>query len=76
MFGSKASTLTISNSLYKIDPKFEPTVFKCKLKSATYPDFSPEVVNEMTLTILELGEIKKFLLRFSYLLDFRNALFH
>ena len=31
-------------------------MFTCKLRSATYPDDSPEVVKEMTLTLLSLGE--------------------
>ena len=54
-FGSKASTLTIKTA--KLAVLSSGDVFKCKLKSAQYPDHSPDVVKEMTLTILSLGEI-------------------
>ena len=56
VFSSKASTLIIKPSVLESLPS--SSVYKCKLKSAAYPDFSPEVVNEMTLTILELVKNK------------------
>ena len=54
IFGSIASTLTIKTT--KFASLSSGDVFKCKLKSAFYPTDSPEVVNEMTLTLLSLGE--------------------
>ena len=54
VFGSKASTLTITPA--KLSSLSSGDVFKCKLKSARYPADSPEVVREMTLTLLALGE--------------------
>ena len=56
VFFTKASTLTIKQSAFESLPK--SSIFKCKLKSAAYAEFSPEVINEMTLTLLELGESK------------------
>ena len=53
VFGSKASTLTIKTA--KLAVLSSGDVFKCKLKSALYPDDSPDVVKEMTLTLLSLG---------------------
>ena len=53
-FGSKASSLTITPA--KFASLRSGDVFKCKLKSARYPADSPEVVNEMTLTLLSLGK--------------------
>ena len=55
IFGNKASTLTIKTA--KLAVLSSGDVFKCKLKSAQYPDHSPDVVKEMTLTLLTLGEI-------------------
>ena len=55
VFGSKASTLTIKTA--KLAVLSSGDVFKCKLKSALYPDDSPDVVREMTLTLLTLGKI-------------------
>ena len=54
IFGSKASTLTITPN--KLASLSSGDVFKCKLKSARYPADSPEVVREMTLTLLSLGK--------------------
>ena len=54
IFGSKASTLSIKTA--KFASLSSGDVFKCKLKSALYPTDSPEVVNEMTLTLLSLGK--------------------
>ena len=54
IFGSKASTLTIKTA--KFASLSSGDVFKCKLKSALYPTDSPEVVNEMSLTLLSLGK--------------------
>ena len=54
IFGSKASTLTIKTAEFAFLSSGD--VFKCKLKSALYPTDSPEVVNEMTLTLLSLGK--------------------
>ena len=53
MFGSKASTLTIKTA--KFASLSSGDVFKCKLKSALYPNDSPDVVKEMVLTLLALG---------------------
>ena len=53
VFGNKASTLTIKTA--KLAVLSSGDVFKCKLKSAQYPDDSPDVVKEMTLTLLTLG---------------------
>ena len=55
VFGSKASTLTIKTA--KLAVLSSGDVFKCKLKSAQYPDDSPDVVKAMTLTLLTLGKI-------------------
>ena len=55
VFGNKASTLTIKTA--KLAVLSSGDVFKCKLKSAQYPDDSPDVVKEMTLTLLTLGKI-------------------
>ena len=54
VFGNKASTLTIKTA--KLAVLSSGDVFKCKLKSAQYPDDSPDVVKEMTLTLLKLGK--------------------
>jgi hypothetical protein len=53
-FGNKVSTLTITTA--KLASLSSGDIFKCKLKSAKYPVDSPEVVKEMTLTLLSLGE--------------------
>ena len=53
VFGNKASTLTIKTA--KLAVLSSGDVFKCKLKSVLYPDDSPDVVKEMTLTLLTLG---------------------
>ena len=55
-FGSKSSTLTIKTA--KFSSLTTGDVFKCKLKSALYPTDSPDVVKEMTLTLLALGRLK------------------
>ena len=61
IFGSKASTLTIKTA--KFASLSSGDVFKCKLKSTLYPTDSPEVVNEMTLTLLTLGEHEAYYLQ-------------
>ena len=48
--GNKESTLTIKT--VKLQSLTSSSVFKCQMKSSLYPTFSPEVVNEMTLTLL------------------------
>ena len=53
IFGSKASTLKIFES--KLQSLPSSSIFKCKLKSARYPTYSPDVVNEMTLTAFGLS---------------------
>ena len=53
IFGSKASTLTIKQSKLQNLPL--SSIFKCKLKSARYPTYSPDVVKEMTLTLIGLS---------------------
>ena len=50
----KSSILTIKKVV--LQSLSTSSIFKCKLKSAAYPDYSPDVVNEMTLTLLELGK--------------------
>ena len=58
--GSKSSTLTIKT--VKLQSLSSSSIFKCQLKSALFPTFSPEVVNEMTLTLLgTLGMLGSFL---------------
>ena len=52
-FGSKASTLSIKTAKFASLSSGE--VFKCKLKSSFYPTDSPDVVKEMVLTLLTLG---------------------
>ena len=54
MLGSKSSVLTIKTA--KLALLSDTSVFKCKLKSALYPIDSPDVVNDMTLTLLTLGK--------------------
>ena len=53
--GSKEFFLTIKKVV--IQSLAETTVYKCKVKSALYPVYSPETVNEMTLTALTLGKL-------------------
>ena len=53
IFGSKSSTLTIKQSQLQNLPS--SSIFKCKLKSARYPTYSPDVVKEITLTLVGLG---------------------
>ena len=53
VLGSKSSSLTIKTS--KIDSLTSGDKFKCRLKSSQYATYSPDVVNEMTLTLLTLG---------------------
>ena len=53
VFGSKASTLEIKQS--KLENLSSPSIFKCKLKTARYPTYSPDVVKEMTLTLIGLS---------------------
>lgn len=54
--GSKASVLTIKKAKLDTWAAGDTYNYKCKLKSALYPVDSPTVVNQMVLTILELGE--------------------
>ena len=53
-FGRKASTLTIKQQVLSLLP--ETSVYKCKLKSSAFPEYSLESVNSMTLTLLVLGK--------------------
>ena len=53
LVGSKSSSLTIKTG--KLSTLSTTSVFKCKLKSAFYPTHSPDVIKEMTLTLLTLG---------------------
>ena len=53
IFGSKSATLTITTA--KMAGLTSGDVFKCKLRSARYPVNSPDVVKQMVLTILSLG---------------------
>ena len=54
VFGSKASTLTIKTD--KINSLSSGDTFKCKLRSAQFSTYSPDVVKEMALTVLTLGK--------------------
>ena len=54
IFGSKASTLTIKQSKLQTLPS--SSIFKCELKSSRYPTYSPDVVKEMTLTLIGLSK--------------------
>ena len=53
VFGNKLSTLTIK--VAKINLLSTGDRFKCKVRSSLYPTYSPEVVKEMTLTLLSFG---------------------
>jgi hypothetical protein len=66
-FGNKASTLTITTA--KLASLTSGDVFKCKLKSAKYPVASPEVVKEMTLTLLSLGKFNVVFAEWYYALS-------
>ena len=57
VFGSKASVLTIKKAKLDTFVAGQTYNYKCKLKSAQYPDDSPFVVNMMVLTPLELSKI-------------------
>ena len=54
VFGNKVSTLTIKQT--KLGTIATGSVYKCKVKSALYPTYSPDVVKEMTLTFLGLSK--------------------
>ena len=56
VLGSKSSSLTIKTS--KIGSLTSGDKFKCRLKSSQYATYSPDVVNEMTLTLLTLGNVQ------------------
>ena len=56
--GSKTSSLTIKQIVLQNLQK--TSVFKCKVKSSLFSENSPDVVKEMTLTLLELGSYLKF----------------
>ena len=56
MFGNKISTLTIK--VDKINSLTSGDRFKCKVRSSLYPTYSPEIVKEMTLTILTFGNYR------------------
>ena len=58
VIGSKSSSLTIKTS--KIATLSSGDKFKCKLKSSRYATYSPEVVEEMVLTLLTLGMYQRF----------------
>ena len=51
--GAKTSTLQIK--VARLDTLPGISSFKCKVKSAQYTTYSPEVVKSMTLTLLKLG---------------------
>ena len=55
VFGNKVSTLTIKET--KLGTIATGSVYKCKVKSALYPTYSPDVVKEMTLTFLGLSKL-------------------
>ena len=61
--GSKSSTLTIAAA--KISSLSTGDLFKCKVRSALYPTYSPDIVKEMVLTLLAFGTVI-FILKFVF----------
>ena len=57
VIGTKTATLTIKTA--KLSILSSGAVFKCKLRSAKYPDDSPDIVKEMTLSFYTFGMILK-----------------
>ena len=55
VFGSKAATLTITTA--KISMLTSGDRFRCRVKSTLYATYSSDVVKEMTLSFLTLGNI-------------------
>ena len=53
--GNKESTLLIK--LLKMQSLSSSSNFKCQLKSALYPTYSPVVQKQMTLTVLTLSMV-------------------
>ena len=53
VLNTKTSTLTINVDTFA--DLASGDTFKCKLRSSLYPTNSPDVVKEMTLTLLSLG---------------------
>lgn len=51
--GTKESTLLIK--LVKMQSLSSSSIFKCQLKSALFPTYSPDVQKNMTLTVLSLS---------------------
>ena len=74
VFGSKASTLTIKQTVLAALPS--SSVFKCKLKSSAYSSYSPEVVKEMTLTLLQLGMKTSIRIAFLVVSIFMTLILH
>ena len=54
-FDSGAKTSTLIIKVAKLDTLTTGSVFKCQIKSTQYSTYSPEVINDMTLTFLTLG---------------------
>ena len=54
--GERRSTLKIKKAKLDTFTAGQTYNYRCKLKSALYPDDSPFVVNQMVLSILELGQ--------------------
>ena len=65
--GSKSSVLTIKTA--KLATLSGTPVYKCKLKSAIYPSDSPDVINEMKLTLLNLGKTFITVHCFAFIID-------
>jgi hypothetical protein len=53
VLGNKVATLTIKEA--KVITLSSGSVFKCKVRSALYPKYSPDVVKEIILNFLGLG---------------------
>ena len=53
VFGNKQPTLTIKAS--KLSSLTTGDIFKCQLRSSLYSLYSPDVTDEMVLTLLNLG---------------------
>ena len=56
VLGNKVATLTIKQA--KVITLSSGSVFKCQLKSAVYPTFSPTVVKEISFSFLGLGKTR------------------
>ena len=54
VLGNKVATLTIKEA--KVVTLGSSSVFRCRLKSAIFPTYSPDVVKEINFSFLGLGK--------------------